>query len=60
MYGKSMPSGQTFFTNGQKRGPLKSSDLFRILIVAFSISFFIFQLKFFDSYKKIFKNFSLD
>ena len=41
--------------NGQKRRPLKCSDIFRNLIVAFSISLFILQLKSSDSYKRIFK-----
>ena len=31
------------FKNGQKRGPLKRSDIFRNLIVAFTISLFILQ-----------------
>ena len=48
------------FKNGQKRGPLKRSDIFRNLIVAFSISLFILQLKSSDPYKRIFKSFSLE
>ena len=48
-----MPLGQTFFKNGKKR-----SDIFRNLIVAFSISLFLLQLKSSDPYKGIFKSFS--
>ena len=48
------------FKNGQKRGPLKRSDIFRNLIVPFSISLFMLQLKFPDAYKRIFKSFSLE
>ena len=47
-------------SNGQKRGPLKRSDIFRNLIVAFSISLFILQLKSSGPYKTIFKSFSLE
>ena len=47
------------FKNGQKRGPLRRSDLFKNLIVAFSISLFKFQLKSSDPYKRTFKSFSL-
>ena len=48
------------FKNGQKRGPLKRSDIFRNLTVPFSISLFILQLKSPDPYKKIFNSFSLE
>ena len=49
-----------FFKNGQKRGPAERSDIFRNLIVAFSISLFILQLKSSDPYERIFKSFSLE
>ena len=45
------------FKNGQKRGPLKGSDISRNSIVAFSISLFILQLKSSDAYTRIFKSF---
>ena len=45
------------FKNGQKRGPLKRSDIFRNLIVAFSISLFILQLKSPDPLKECLKAF---
>ena len=48
------------FKNGQKRGPLKRSDIFRNLTVPFNISLFMLQLKFPDAYKRIFKSFSLE
>ena len=48
------------FKDGQKRGPLKYSDIFRNLVVAFSISLFILQLNSSDPYKRIFKIFSLE
>ena len=48
------------FQNGQKRGPLKRSDIFKNLVVAIGISLFILQLKFSDPYKGIFKSFSLE
>ena len=40
-------------------GTLKRSDNFRNLILAFTISFFILQIKSSDPYKRIFKSFSL-
>ena len=46
--------------NDQKRGPLKRSDIFRNLIVAFTISLFILQLKPSDPYNRIFKSFLLE
>ena len=48
------------FKNCQKREPIKKSDIFRNLTVAFSISLFILQLKSSDPYKRIFKSFSSD
>ena len=45
------------FKNGQKRGSLKRSDLFKNLIVAFSISLFKFQLKLLKSIKEHLKVF---
>ena len=47
----------TKLKNAQKRGPLKRSDIFGNLIVAFSISLLILQLKSSDPYKRIFKSF---
>ena len=41
-----------------KKGPLKRSDYLRNLIVAFSISLFILQIKSFNPGKIIFKIFS--
>ena len=48
------------FQNGQKRGPLKHSGIFRYLFVAFSTSLFKLQLKSSDPYKRIFKSFTLE
>ena len=48
------------FRNCQNSGPLKRSDFIRNLIVAFSISSFILQLKSSDLYKRKFKSFSLE
>ena len=48
------------FKNGQKRGTLKRSVIFRNLIVAFSIFLYILQLKCSDPYEIIFKSFSLE
>ena len=57
---KEITNRTNFFKNGQNRGPLKRSDIFRNLIVAFSISLFILQSKSSDPYKRIFKSFSLE
>ena len=44
---------QEKFKNGQKRGLLKRSGIFRNLIVAFSISLLLLELKSSDPYKRI-------
>ena len=38
------------FKNGKKSGPLKRSDIFKNLILAFNISLYILQLKSSDPY----------
>ena len=48
------------FKNGQKRKPLKRSDLFKNLIVVFSIVLYMLQLKSSGPYERIFKSFSLE
>ena len=44
---------QEKFKNGQKRGLLKRSVIFRNLIVAFGISLLLSELKSLDPYKRI-------
>ena len=48
------------FQELSKKGANENSDIFRNLIVAFSISLFTLQLKSSDPYKRIFKSFSSD
>ena len=46
--------------NNCKKGPLKRLDIFREIVVAFSISMFMLILKPFDLYQRVFKSFSLE
>ena len=48
------------YVKGQKRGPMKRSEVFKNLIVDFIIFLFALKLKSSDPYRRIFKSFSCD